>query len=82
MICRKCDACCIAPSITAAIPYVPDGKPAGARCVNLDDRNECVLYGRRERPAFCLGWQPTAGLCGQAFKEAMFHIASLERATA
>ncbi len=82
MNCRKCGACCIAPSITSAIPHMPRGKPAGTRCANLNDQNECVLYGRRERPAFCLGWQPMADVCGQAFEEAMSRIAALERATA
>jgi Fe-S-cluster containining protein len=52
MDCRKCGACCIAPSITTAIPNMPHGKPAGARCANLNDKNECTLYGKAGRPAF------------------------------
>jgi hypothetical protein len=82
MDCRKCGACCIAPSIVTPIPNMPGGKPAGTRCANLDDRNECILYGRAERPAFCLGWQPMRDVCGQAFEEAMTHITALEQATA
>ena len=82
MNCRKCGACCIAPSISSAIPRMPQGKPAGIRCANLTDQNECVLYGRKERPAFCLGWQPMAEVCGHAFEEAMSRIAALEHATA
>jgi len=82
MDCRKCGACCIAPSITTAIPNMPHGKPAGARCVNLNDRNECTLYGKVGRPPFCRGWQPMPEVCGQGFKEAMTCIAALERATA
>ena len=82
MDCRKCGACCIAPSITAAIPNMPHGKPAGARCANLNDRNECVLYGQAGRPAVCTGWQPIPEMCGQGFKEAMTYITILERATA
>ncbi|HVK38365.1 MAG TPA: YkgJ family cysteine cluster protein, partial [Candidatus Kapabacteria bacterium] len=36
MTCRDgCGACCIAPSITSPIPGMPDGKPAGVRCVQL-----------------------------------------------
>ncbi len=62
MDCRKCGACCIAPSITTAIPNMPYGKPAGARCANLSDRNECVLYGKATRPAFCIGWQHAGGM--------------------
>ncbi len=82
MDCRKCGACCIAPSITTAIPNMPYGKPAGARCANLSDRNECVLYGKATRPAFCIGWQPMPEVCGQGFNEAMTYIATLEQATA
>ena len=41
--CRPgCGACCIAPSITSAIPGMPLGKPAGVRCVQLDDDNRCA----------------------------------------
>lgn len=82
MNCRKCGACCIAPSITTAIPNMPSGKPAGVRCANLDERNECTLYGKAERPAFCLGWQPMSEVCGQAFDEAVACITAMERATA
>ncbi len=63
-------------------PHMPHGEPAGARCANLTDRNECILYGRKERPPFCLGWQPMMEVCGQAFEDAMSRISALERATA
>jgi len=82
MDCRKCGACCIAPSIASAIPNMPEGKPAGTRCANLNDRNECTLYGKAERPAFCLGGQPMPEVCGSTFADAMSHITALERATA
>jgi uncharacterized cysteine cluster protein YcgN (CxxCxxCC family) len=82
MNCRKCGACCIAPSIATAMPNMPAGKPAGVRCANLNDRNECMLYGKRERPAFCTGWQPTPEYCGRRFDQAMSNLATLERDTA
>lgn len=81
MDCRKCGACCIAPSIATPIPNMPRGKPAGARCANLNDRHECTLYGTAARPAFCLGWQPMPEVCGQGFQEAMTRITHLEQAT-
>ncbi len=81
MPCKKCGACCIAPSITTAIPNMPYGKPAGVRCVNLSDRNECTLFGRPERPTFCLAWPPTQELCGDSFRQAMRSIADLESRT-
>ena len=63
------------------MPGMPKGKPAGTRCVNLDDNNLCRLYGRPERPAFCLGYQPDPTVCGGGFQEAMAHIAILEEST-
>ncbi|OHB68078.1 MAG: hypothetical protein A2Y77_16310 [Planctomycetes bacterium RBG_13_62_9] len=82
MDCRKCGACCIAPSIRTAMPNMPLGKPAGQRCANLNDRNECTIYGKPERPAFCAGWQPDPDVCGRSFDEAMKNIATLEKETA
>ena len=52
MKCREgCGACCIAPSISSAIPGMPDGKPAGERCVQLSVENLCSIFGQPERPA-------------------------------
>jgi uncharacterized protein len=83
MDCRSgCGACCIAPSITSPIPGMPQGKPAGVRCVQLDEANRCRLFGRPERPAFCGGLQPSVEMCGHTREQAMVWIASLERATA
>jgi len=82
MTCQKCGACCIAPSITAAIPNMPDGKPAGVRCTHLTDRNECALFGRPERPSFCRAWPPDPALCGRSLEEALRNIGALENATA
>lgn len=61
---------------------MPNGKPAGVRCANLTDNNECTLYGRSERPAFCLSYSPTPELCGRTFGEAIRNIIALEKATA
>jgi uncharacterized protein len=60
MECRiGCAACCIAPSISSPIPGMPDGKPAGIRCVQLDDGNRCRIFGRPERPAVCSQLRPS-----------------------
>jgi Fe-S-cluster containining protein len=82
MDCRKCGACCIAPSITTAMPNMPGGKPAGVRCANLNDANECTLYAEPQRPPFRIGWQPTPEFCGRNFDQAMRSLAALERDTA
>jgi Fe-S-cluster containining protein len=83
MECRPgCAACCIAPSITSPIPGMPQGKPAGVRCVQLDAANRCAIFGRPERPAFCGGLQPSAEMCGDGRTHAMLWLARLEEATA
>ena len=81
--CRSgCGACCIAPSISSPIPGMPHGKPAGVRCIQLDDANRCRLFGRPERPAVCGGLQPQREMCGDGRAHAMHFLARLERLTA
>ena len=80
--CRTdCGACCVAPSISSPIPGMPDGKPAGVRCVQLDDRNRCAIFGRAERPACCLGLQASGEMCGSTRAHAIRWISALEMAT-
>jgi hypothetical protein len=61
---------------------MPNGKPAGVRCIQLADDNRCKIFGRPERPAFCGGLQPAAEMCGDSREAAMIWLADLERATA
>jgi len=80
--CRPgCGACCIAPSISSAIPGMPDGKPAGVRCVQLDPANLCRLFGDPRRPAVCARFSYDAELCGTHRDAALQRIAALELAT-
>ncbi|MFC0167279.1 YkgJ family cysteine cluster protein [Pseudoduganella danionis] len=82
MNCRdRCGACCIAPSITSPIPGMPDGKPAGVPCIQLDADYRCRIFGQPERPAFCAGLQPAADMCGDTREQAMLWITTLEHAT-
>nr|WP_271274625.1 YkgJ family cysteine cluster protein [Aliamphritea hakodatensis] len=54
MQCRPgCGACCIAPHISSAIPGMPEGKPAGVRCINLDAGNNCLIWQRDDYPLVC-----------------------------
>ena len=63
--CRPgCGACCTAPSISSPIPGMPQGKPAGVRCVQLDDAQRCRIFGQPERPAVCGQLQPSLEMCG------------------
>lgn len=81
MDCKMCGACCIAPSINTPIPDMPHGKPAGVRCDNLTEDNRCRLFGRPERPSFCLAWLPAPELCGDSLGQALRNIAALEDQT-
>jgi hypothetical protein len=60
---------------------MPGGKPAGVRCVQLDDAERCRLFGRPERPAVCASLRPQPAMCGASRAEAMAWLARLESAT-
>jgi Fe-S-cluster containining protein len=80
--CRAgCGACCIAPSISSPIPGMPSGKPAGVRCVQLDEQNWCKIFGRPERPAVCASLQPSREMCGNTNTDAMVYLSRLEELT-
>ncbi len=87
MNCRdRCAACCIAPSISSPIPGMPVvggvSKPAGVRCVQLDEQDRCKIFGQPERPAVCGSLQPSETMCGANREHAMHWLGWLERATA
>jgi uncharacterized protein len=80
--CRQgCGACCIAPSISSIIPGMPNGKPAGVRCIQLSVENQCKLFGKAERPQVCINLRPTQSMCGDHREEALAFLASLELST-
>lgn len=82
MDCRPgCGACCIAPSISSPIPGMPQGKPAGRRCAQLDEANRCQLFGRPERPAVCRSLAPAPAMCGESTAQALLYLAQLEADT-
>lgn len=68
----------MAPSISSPIPGMPDGKPAGIPCVNLDAEFRCRLFGRPERPALCVSFSPDPEMCGSCREEALAYLARLE----
>ncbi|GAA4878474.1 YkgJ family cysteine cluster protein [Ferrimonas pelagia] len=82
MQCRLgCGACCIAPSITSAIPGMPHGKPAGERCIQLGDDNLCRIFGQPERPAVCSDFKPDSMICGGTDAAVLQVLTELEAAT-
>ncbi|HPN79532.1 YkgJ family cysteine cluster protein [Dokdonella sp.] len=83
MKCRVgCGACCIAPSISTPMPGMPNGKPAGVRCVNLDANARCSLFGDPARPEVCRSLQPEMSMCGSSRTHALRWLAELEELTA
>jgi len=72
MDCREnCGACCIAPSISSPIPGMPEGKPAGVRCVNLTDDYKCSIYDSPSKPKVCDDFKAEPEFCGSNRDEAM-----------
>ncbi len=60
---------------------MPNGKPAGVRCVQLTEDNRCQLFGTPERPAVCSKFQPATDACGASREEALQILERLESAT-
>lgn len=82
MDCRTgCGACCIAPSISSSIPGMPQGKPAGVPCIQLDEQLRCRIFGQPERPTCCGGLAPTAEMCGESREYALIWLTDLETHT-
>lgn len=80
--CRPgCGACCIAPSISSPIPGMPDGKPAGTRCIQLTEDNRCKIFGSASRPLVCSSLMPSQEMCGTNNQAAMDYLNELERET-
>ena len=76
-----CAACCIAPSISSPIVGMPDGKPAGVRCVQLNEDNLCQLFGDPRRPAVCSSLQASVDMCGETREHAMTYLTRLQELT-
>lgn len=82
MECRPgCAACCVAPSITSPIPGMPDGKPAGVACIQLDEHGLCRLFGHPDRPDVCSSLQAEPQMCGDSREHAIQWLSHVERET-
>ncbi len=60
---------------------MPQGKPAGVPCVQLDDQMRCRLFGHPTRPAFCGGLAPSLEMCGDSREAALTWLVTLEHHT-
>ena len=61
---------------------MPQGKPAGVRCIQLDAQDRCMLFGDPRRPAVCGSLQPSIEMCGADRAQAMRFLDRLEHLTA
>lgn len=60
---------------------MPDGKPAGVRCIHLTADLRCAIFGHPDRPPVCASLQPSREMCGSAAAEALEYLTRLERET-
>ncbi len=79
MECRElCGACCVMPSISSPIPGMPNGKPAGVRCIHLTNDYRCAIFNSPHRPRVCDGFKAEKLVCGNNRLEALTILADLE----
>ncbi len=60
---------------------MPDGKPAGVPCINLDENFRCRIFHDPARPEVCGSLQPSAEMCGSCREEALRYLTELEELT-
>ncbi len=60
---------------------MPDGKPAGMRCVQLTDDDRCAIFGQPERPAVCRSLRAEPAMCGADREHALRWLTRLETIT-
>jgi hypothetical protein len=63
---------------------MPQGKPAGVRCVQLDEQLRCRIFGQPERPTVCGELMPGLEMCGaldDGGAHARLYLARLEALT-
>ncbi|SDD00595.1 hypothetical protein SAMN05192589_10467 [Paracidovorax valerianellae] len=60
---------------------MPAGKPAGMRCVQLDEAQRCRIFGHPDRPAVCASLQPEPAMCGPDRSHALLYLGRMEAAT-
>ncbi len=73
-----CGACCIVISIAGPLPGMPNGKPAGMRCIHLTQDNLCTLFEMPQRPAVCSSLKPMKDMCGESNEEAYTLLSVME----
>jgi hypothetical protein len=57
---------------------MPNGKPAGVRCVKLADDLSCKIFNSPKRPKVCDSFKAEKLICGNSAEEAYAITASPE----
>jgi hypothetical protein len=57
---------------------MPQGKPAGVRCVNLSDENHCTIHSDDNFPKVCRNLTPSGEMCGETYEYALEYLQRLE----
>lgn len=60
---------------------MPNGKPAGVPCIQLDEELRCKIFGQPERPAVCGGLRPDEDMCGDSREQALRWLGYMEDLT-
>ena len=60
---------------------MPNGKPAGVPCIQLDEALRCRIFDQPERPAVCGGLQPDEDMCGDSREQALRWLGYMEDLT-
>jgi uncharacterized protein len=50
---------------------MPNGKPAGVRCIHLNDNYRCDIYDLPLKPRVCEDFKAEEEFCGQGREDAM-----------
>jgi len=57
---------------------MPNGKPAGTKCIHLLDDMKCGIYTHPDRPEVCDLFNADPAVCGDSKEEALQLLAMLE----
>jgi hypothetical protein len=56
---------------------MPEGKPAGVRCIHLLDDYKCAIFNHPSKPKVCSDFKAEPEFCGDSRDEAMRILSSL-----
>jgi len=61
---------------------MPNGKPAGVACVNLDESLNCTIWNHADYPSLCRAFQADEEHCGANRHQALITLTRMESETA